>query len=138
MADRNFARDQGSLEKGLITLFAHITFGATGAPTLVRGKGIASVTRDAEGKFTLALQDRYQRLLGAAATFVVDNGTPAAPNVHVVEDDSADASAPAVTVQCSAVTYVTDPSAGVELAATDPGNGEAVLITLQFSNSTAL
>lgn len=126
MANRNFARDAGSLEKGLVKLFAHVSFGSTGAPTLVRGRGIASVSRSSAGKFVVALQDPYQRLLGCAATFVVETGVPAAPVIHVVSDASATASAPAVTIQTGKL---------ADGAATDPANGEAVLVELTFSNS---
>lgn len=126
MADRNFARDAGALEKGLVKLFAHVAFGATGAPTLVRAKGIATVSRDSAGKFVLTLEDRYQRLLGAHGMFV--GTSPAAAVVSLVSDDSA-ALSPTLTFQTSAA------DSG---AATDPGSGEELLLELSFSNSAAL
>lgn len=126
MADRNFARDAGALEKGVVKLFVHVVFGASGAPTLERGKGIASVSRDSAGTFTVALQDRYQRLLAAHAMFV--GTSPIAAVVSLVSDDSA-ALSPTLSFETSEATTG---------SATDPVSGEELLLELSFSNSAAL
>lgn len=64
MADRFFEQFQGTLEKGVVGLFAELTFGVSSITT--RSRGVASVTQTGVGKFDLALQDRYIRLLGAS------------------------------------------------------------------------
>lgn len=52
------------MERAVVSLFAEIAIGATGAPTLLAGNGIESVTRSAAGEYLVTLQDKYYRLLG--------------------------------------------------------------------------
>lgn len=127
MANRTFNQFQGTLEKGLVQLFAEVSFGASGAPTLVRGKGVASVAKAATGTYTVTLQDTYIRTLGVASTW---KGTAAPAGVVVVlnGDNVTNAAAPTVSLK------IYD-EAG---AATEPASGEAVLVALTLSNSTAL
>lgn len=126
MANRMFNQFQGTLEKGVVQLFAEISFGASGAPTLVRGKGIASVTRSAAGTFVVALQDSYVATLGVASTWK-GSAAPAAVDVVLHADNVTSGSAPSVTLKTYAST-----------TATDPANGEQLLVQLTLSNSTAL
>lgn len=127
MANRMFNQFQGTLEKGVVQLFAEVSFGASGAPTLVLGKGIASVAKTATGVYTFTLQDTYQRTLGVASTW---KGAAAPAGVLVVLDADNSASSPTPTVVLKVYN-----EAG---AATEPASDEAVLVALTFSNSTAL
>lgn len=127
MANRMYNQFQGSLEKGVVQLFAEISFGASGAPTLVRGKGVASVAKAATGVYTVTLQDTYQRTLGVASTWK-SSTAPAGVLVALGADNVATAGAPALSLK------IWD-EAGV---ATEPASGEAVLVAITLSNSTAL
>lgn len=126
MANRWFNQFQGTLEKSVVTLFAEIAIGATGAPTLTRGKGVASIVRDSAGTYTLTLQDSYPRLLGWRFGFLVD-GDPAAPLVNPKTETVS--STKTVVFQCNAVDGTT---------ATDPASGEKLFVELKLSNSGAL
>lgn len=69
MADRNFSRDLGTMERKLVQLDFTINIGATGAPTLPRtGTGVASVARTAAGTYTITLEDAYVSLVAAGFT----------------------------------------------------------------------
>jgi hypothetical protein len=133
MANRTFNQFQGSLEKGVVQLYAEIAFGASGAASLVVGtvnggcKGIASATKTGTGVYDVVLQDTYIRTLGLASTW---KGTVASAGlvVQLTTDSVSNATTPKVTLT------VYD-EAGV---ATEPASGEALLLSLTLSNSTAL
>lgn len=135
MANRTFNQFRESIEKGVVELWAEITFGLTGAPTLVtsngtRSKGIASVSRTSQGLFVVTLKDNYVRLLDSACTFILAAGSfPAAPGYQVTANAVTSTTAPTVTVQ-----FVN--AAGN--TATDPGNGEEVRLRFALSNSAAI
>lgn len=133
MSNRLMVRNYQALEKAPVDLFLKVSFGASGAPTLVYGKGIKSVTRTSAGLYVINLQDTYQKLMALSADFVLASGVPAAPQVFTVSDASATLAAPAVTVQMNAAS-----GASGALVATDPASGEVVLMKLSFSNTTAL
>jgi hypothetical protein len=137
MANRYFTNQQFALEKSVVSLFARVTFGATGAPTLVvsQSKGISSITRVSAGKYTIVLGagvslDTYPKLLMARHVFDEsgNGGTaPAAPSMFVAANATATANVASLTVTFN--------TAGT---ATDPASGEAVLLELTLGNSTAL
>lgn len=69
MANRNFARNYSTMERGLVCLDFTINIGATGAPTLPRlGTGITSVTRTAPGTYTITLDDSYVSCIAVGLT----------------------------------------------------------------------
>lgn len=125
MANRTFNQFQGSLEKGVVQLFAEVSFDPLGAPTLVRGKGIAGVVDNGSGEYTINLQDTYQRVLGMALVWK-NNGLNNIRDAIMLGDGSA-ADPPYVDLAFF-------DSSGVGTA---PTSG-AALITLTLSNSTAL
>lgn len=130
MANRLYTPVAFHLEKNVVDLFADVTFGATGAPTLVKAnsKGFLSVTRTSAGLFVVTLGgsagvDKYNRLLSCQATFILATGIPAAPVMHVVSCTGS-----VCTIQFETA------AAG---SATDPASGEEVLLHLSLSNSKA-
>jgi len=127
MANRTFNQFQGSLEKGVVQLFLEVAFGASGAATITRGKGIATVAKSATGTYLVTLQDSYIRTLGVASTWK-GSSAPAGVLVVLDTDNVANGTTPTVTLK------VYD-EAGV---ATEPANGESLLVALTLSNSTAL
>jgi hypothetical protein len=124
MANRRFSQFRYSLEKMPVDLFLQVAIGTTGAPTInvAKSLGVTSITRNSAGNYTIALQDKYVRLLNVDATFV-KAGVAAAQDVNVYTDSVSSGS---LVIQCSA--------AGV---ATDPSNGETMKLCISVSNSTA-
>lgn len=61
MANRDFNRRQ-SLEKEVKDVYAKVTIGAAGAPTLTSSIGIDSIVRNSAGDYTITLQDSYMSL----------------------------------------------------------------------------
>lgn len=128
MANRMFNQFQGSLEKGVVQLFAEITFDGVGGATIVRGKGISSISGGGGGSFFIDLQDSYVALLGVSFAY---KGTviSAAPLTTLrTSTNVASATQPRVN-------FTTYSTAGV---GTTPAAGESMLITITLSNSTAI
>jgi hypothetical protein len=126
-----------------------VAIGASGAPTLqkfVAGtsgagsfsaapsggwQGVASVTRNSTGNYTVTLQDAFVRLLGAEVAFAATDGLPAAPIVGIDKDttlSTALVGGKDIVIQCAS-------SAGV---AADPASGERLLATFTLANSVAV
>lgn len=130
MANRRMNQFRYSLETAVVELFSKISFGTTGAPTLVSAspsvnQGIASVSRLSAGKYRITLSDNYVRLMELKHVFV--NATaPAAPGMYVTADNSS-AATPTIDIQFN--------SAGT---ATDPASGEIVLLQLALKNSSVM
>jgi len=71
MANRLFKNRQFSFEQDMVTLFAELTVGASGAVTSATGQGITSVTKEtAAGQYTIVLQNKYNKLLEAGHTII--------------------------------------------------------------------
>lgn len=131
MANRYFNQFRLSLEKSVVDLFANVTFGAVGAPTLVaaNSKGIASISRSDTGKYVITLSDSYVTpLLMVNHVFIKNSATiPAAPQMFIVSQAVGTVATPTVTVQFAA-------SGG---AATDPDSGDEVILQFTLRNSSA-
>lgn len=135
MANRRFNQFRYSLVSKVVDIFAHVTFGASGAPTLdaANSKGVVSVTRNSAGKYTFVfgtqagMLDVYANLLMAKHFFDAtgNSGTaPASPGMYLTGNSVATAAT------CSA--QVVFNAAGT---ATDPASTEAVFIVFTFKNS---
>lgn len=128
MANRRLYQFQYSYERDLVAIYARISIGAAGAPTLVGGpgKGVVSVTRSSAGKYVIALQDNFNKLMMLEPNLFVAAGAPAAPNVYLAAEQVASLTAPSITIQCAT-------PAGT---ATDPASGEILLIEITCRNSS--
>ena len=133
MANRFFNQFGLSLEKNPVSLWARVTFGGTGAPTLdaVNSKGIKSIVRNSAGNYTVtfgvgAATDIYNRIFHVRHNFLLGSGTPAAPLMYTVSQ--AVASTGSLVIQFTAVDGTT---------ATDPASGEEVWLEFKLKNSTA-
>ncbi len=122
MANRKFEKVQ-ALEKEIKHLYAEVSIGASGAPTIVRATGIASIARNSAGLYTLTLQDKYMRLMWAGVT--IQSPTAEDLTAHLV----AETVATNKTVQLRTLTAAT---------ATDPASGDKLLIKLELKNSSVL
>lgn len=113
-------------------VFMHVTFGASGAPVLdaKNSKGVVSITRNSAGNYTVVfgtkvgMLDPYSYLLMVKQIFI-NASAPAAPQLYVVADNSANPAQASITIQFA--------NAGV---ATDPASGEQVKMEFTFRNSS--
>lgn len=121
MADRNFSRVQ-AMQKEVKMVHCKVTFGASGAPTLTRdGDAVASVVRDAQGQFTITLQDKYVAFLGMTAT--LESTSAEDLTIQVNQEDVAAAK----TIEVITHAAATD---------TDPADGTAIHFAFELKNST--
>lgn len=134
MANRYFTQFPLSMEKKVVNLFARVTYGASGAPTLsaVNSKGIVSVTRNSAGIYTFVfgtqagMLDVYVKLLMAKVVFNSGASAPAAPGMYIKTNSVS-------TVGTASLQVVLN-SAGT---ATDPASGEIGYFEFIFGDSTA-
>jgi len=140
MANRYTTQFVNCIEKGINKIFANISFGASGAPTINRGgflsQGLVSVTRNSTGIFTFVfgtqagMLDVYAKLESVHVVFntVGTAAVPAAPLYYISAD------AVATPASCSLqLTFTDKAQAGVA----DPASGEVGLFEFTFKNSTA-
>ena len=125
MANSRLFQFRYSYERDLVDVYAKVSFGAAGAPTLQAGKGILSVSRISAGRFQINLKDNFNKLMFAQDTFQVAAG-PAAPIMYIAADNSSLANSPNIIVQFST-------SGGV---ATDPASGEVVYLEITLRNAS--
>ena len=111
-----------------VNIFAQVSIGASGAPTLVSntGMGISSIVRNSAGKYTITFTNTFATLLDFNVGFISGASAPAAPGVNIVTNGVTVAAAPIIAFQCRN-------SSGV---ATDPASGEVLLIQTQMDRSS--
>lgn len=122
MANRSFNRKQ-ALEKEVKEIYAEIAIGASGAPTLTRGTGVASISRTSAGLYVLTLQDKYSRFMwGDVKQF------------HATAQD--------ITTQIKAETVATTKTVTFLClaadVATDPASASKLFVKLELKNSSAV
>jgi hypothetical protein len=115
-----------SKERDLVDLQFKVSVGASGAPTVVNGKGLLSITRNSAGNYTLVLRDRYFLFMDSHVMFISGSSAPAAPLVNLVSEQVNNASSPQVIMQCR----------DIAAAAADPASGEVMLIKIKCRNAS--
>lgn len=125
MANRTFNRKQ-SLEKEVKDVYVKVSFGASGAPSLVSGAsyGAASISKDATGEYTLVLQDRYVALKHMEATLMS----------ATAEDIRVQLKSESINSDSKSVSFFTLTGA----SATNPSSGSSLLIKLELKNTSAV
>lgn len=128
------------LEKQVVRLYAHVTFGASGAPTLdaKNSKGFVGVTKDATGKYTLQLGqthasgiaalDTYYKVLSFTALWDAtgNSGTaPAAPLAFLTANNTGDNTKASLQLETTSMLQ----------AAASPASGEGLYLEIQLGNS---
>lgn len=128
--NRRFTQFRYSLEKKVVDLFAQVTIGASGAPTLVSGSydGILSFARNSAGNYTLTLENRYVKLLGLKADVLLASGDPAIGYGAVIRSESV-ASAKTIVIEFLGPTGAGDTTP----AATDPASGVKLFLQVTLS-----
>lgn len=122
MANRNWQRRQ-ALEHEVKDLYARVTIGASGAPTLVSPAGIASISRTSAGLYVLTLQDNYASL--KFFNGVHQNSSAEDLNFQISAED---------VLSAKTITFRTLAGA----VATDPANGDVLLLKIEVKNTTVL
>jgi len=122
MASRNFNRHQ-SLEKEVKNIYLDVAIGASGAPTLTKGLGVASIARTAAGEYDITLDDKYVRLMHASMVHEA-----AAGEDLTMQIESEDVSGTKV------VKIFTNTGGGYSA---DPSNGARLFIKLELKNSSS-
>ena len=137
MANRYLRQFTSSFEPQVVNVFGRVTFGASGAPTLVTAssKGIKSISRVSAGKYTIVLgnpvnpviTDTYPSLLMVSRLFDETSGgvAPASPNMWLFSQ----------TVSTNGTLTIVFDTGGTP---TDPASGEAVYLNIVVKNSTAV
>lgn len=133
MANRYTNQFRAQLEKRVSSIFAHVSFGASGAPTLdvANSKGVVSITRNSAGVYTIVfgtqaqMLDTYVKLLSVSKSFLVASAADDRSMVILANNVSNNA-------LCNI--QVEFHSAGV---ATDPASGSAVFMEFVMGDSTA-
>jgi hypothetical protein len=128
MAERSFRQWLQMFEIRPVLLFANVSIGASGAPTLnANARGIASVAATGAGAYTITLQDKYTKLLDISSSFITSTGTDAA----LEDDDHRRRCGQLASYRHDVVFRV---AAGT---ATDPSNGAVLLLKIMLRNSSA-
>ncbi len=114
MASSLFFKNIGSKEVQVCHLFVKAAIGATGACTLdtAASKGIASITRNDTGDYTIALAETYASLL-ACHPMILD-ATDCDLTFQIISQDVAGTS-PNVKIGSHAAATPTDPASGSTL-----------------------
>lgn len=129
MANRRLQQFHWSNNAMPVHVYAQITFGASGAPTLNKGGNfISDVTRNSAGDYTLTFTDVWPQLLGVNCVFNSGSSLPAAPLMNIKDDSTNDSTAKTMEIVFSDAETP---------AATDPADGEIVYLDFVFNNSSA-
>jgi hypothetical protein len=122
MANRSFNRKQ-ALEKEIKEIYAKVTIGSSGAPTLTTGYGVASITRTSAGLYQLTLADKYTSLKNMEVMFLSSTAQDIRAQIKAEDVDVAK------TIDFFTLTDAT---------ATDPSSGQVMLIKLDLKNTSAV
>lgn len=111
-----------------VKLMPKVSFGASGAPTLVSGTGmgVESVTRNGAGDYSILLSNTFAQLLNVDVAFDSGTSAPAAPSLNIRSNAVSTIAAPVLRVQFRNI-------AG---AATDPASGEIAYFIIELNRSS--
>lgn len=124
MADRNFCREVGCLNRGVVRLQGSVVIAADASVTTSSFLG-GTFTRTAAGEYTLTLADTYQGLLAVSACIMA-----AAVSDLVVKVKSQTVATTKLIV-FNTVAHAVDPG-----VITDPAAVMTIYVTLDLDNST--
>lgn len=125
MSNKQYQQFFWSNAKMPTAVFAQITFGSTGAPTLNKGNSdIASITRNGAGDYSIVFKETFKQLLHAKHVFNSGSSAPAAPGMYI-KTNTTSASGKLLNIIFNA--------AGTP---TDPASGEIVYLDFIFNNSS--
>jgi len=119
-----------SFYKKLVDIFGEVAIGASGAPTLTtaNSKGIASISRTSAGLYVLTLSEAVNKILDLHVMFL-DATDTTCPQVKIVSRTTS-----VITFLCLGPTDTADTA----LTATDPADGDTMLIHLIVNDTSAI
>lgn len=108
MASRIF-NGKKSLEREIKEVYARISIGASGAPTLdvVQSEGVTSVVRNSAGNYTLTLDQPFRHLRSFAVMHL--SSTAQDLNMNLVSESVANSSSKQLNFVCLTAATETDP-----------------------------
>jgi hypothetical protein len=124
MASSLFRKDMGHKEVGVVELFLFADIGATGAVTMDsdRSKGIASITRNDTGDYTIQLSEVYNSLLMC--------------DVMLLEADDTDLTHQVISQAVSNATPTVKIGFHAAATPTDPPDGSDIYVRITLKNSS--
>lgn len=129
MADRNFKRDIGTLDSGLVILHGTATFGASGAIVSQSCRGFSLATTDSEaGRYTVTLEDKYNELLNCMVSITGEDDTAFGAVGLFAALRNVDMDAKTFYIQLIELDG--------NLADTDPRSGDVMRVTIVLKNSS--
>ena len=127
MANRRLEQFTYSSERMPTHIFAKVTFGSSGAPTLTANPFITSCTRNSAGDYTFVFTDVWNALLGVSVVFDSGSSLPAAPAMNIQSNLVATAASKSLEIVFSDLETP---------AATDPASGEIAYLDFVMKNSS--
>ncbi len=124
MASSYFYKNHQSKETSIVELFLRADIGATGAVTIdtAASKGIASITRNDTGDYTIQLSESYNSLL------MVD--------VMLLEADDTDLTSQVISQDVSNATPTVKVGFHAAATPTDPPDGSDIYVRITVKNSS--
>jgi hypothetical protein len=101
-----------------------VSIGASGAPTILNGKGVTSITRNSAGNYSILLKDNFNVLLDMDVMSISGSSAPAAPVVGVVSE----------TVTSTKIVRIQ--MRDLAGSAADPASGEVLMIRMTCRNAS--
>lgn len=128
MANRRYQQFSWSNATMPVSIYAQVTFGASGAPTLNKGNmDISGIVRNSAGNYTLTFRQTFQQLMGANVVFNSGSSVPAAPSMYIAANSTATAATRTLNIVFEDLETP---------AATDPASGEIAYLQFIFNNSS--
>lgn len=133
-----FYRKQSS-KREVKEVFAKVSIGATGAPTLVSSEGVASIVRNSAGNYTITLRKKYRNFVSANVCHLEADAENL--NFQFLAEDVDGAKT--VSFLCkkiveTAATSYSDPDYTTTITSTvtptDPSSGSILYISLNLQN----
>lgn len=127
MANRYMQQFLFGFNHMLTFLEGNVSIGASGAVGTLKGSGIASVTKNSTGNYTIVLEDKYMKLLGSDFSFV------SASFSGVFSVEIVDASVDAHVQDGTGINIVCYDATG---AAVNPASGAVLYFNFMLRNSS--
>jgi hypothetical protein len=130
MANARLFQFRYSHERDLVDVMLKVAIGTAGAPTILNGKGVASITRNSAGKYTIVLKDNYNVLLDVDVMSICPAPGPTAPQASITSETVN--STKTIVLQMSGPTA----AGNTALVATDPASGDVLMIHMTLRNAS--
>jgi hypothetical protein len=124
MANDRLFQFQYAYQRDMVDIHLKVSIGASGAPTIVQGKGVSSISRTSAGLYVITLKSNFNLLMDMSCHSISGSSAPAAPNMNIVSE----------TV--SSTKIITMQLRDIAAAAADPASGEVLMISMKLRNAS--